>query len=171
MTEITASERRLSAALDRIDRVLEAGTQPATASLPDTAQPQPDPTGDSDALRATAEALAQALAEAENRQRQSAEEAARLSAANEDLAAANRLLIEARDTGGITGDEVAQALEAEITALRAARAAEMAQMGDIMAELERLLAPDAEAEAEAGADEADGAGPDADTGAPLNGDR
>ncbi|MFN3275263.1 MAG: hypothetical protein ACK41U_11370 [Paracoccus sp. (in: a-proteobacteria)] len=162
MTEITASERRLSAALDRIDRVLEAGTQPAAAPLPDTGS-----AADRDALQASADALAQALAEARDRQRQSAEEAARLSAANEDLAAANRLLIEARDTGGITGDEVAQALEAEIAALRAARAAEMAQMGDIMAELERLLAPEAEAEAGAGADDADGAGPDA----PLNGDR
>ncbi|MFN3526335.1 MAG: hypothetical protein ACK4YU_09615 [Paracoccus sp. (in: a-proteobacteria)] len=154
MTEITASERRLTAALDRIDRVLETGTRHVSAPLP--ADDQPDQTAENAALRDKAARLAQALAEAEDRQRQTADEAARLSNANEELAAANRLLIEARDTGGVTADEALIALEAEITALRAARAAEMAQMGDIMAELERLLAP-----------QADGA--DADV--PTNGDR
>lgn len=63
------------------------------------------------------------------------QEAARLSAANEALAAANRALIEA---AGLPRDEALAALEAEVEALRAARAAEMAQMGDIIDTLDRM---------------------------------
>ncbi|RJL05681.1 hypothetical protein D3P06_06025 [Paracoccus aestuarii] len=116
MSDITASERRLSAALDRLDQLLD---RPA---------PQPDHAPGLDNLQARLDAAT--------------EQAARLSAANEDLIAANRDLLEAQQTGGIGPDEARAALEAELSALRAARAAEMTQMSEIMAELERLLAED-----------------------------
>ncbi|MBW7055965.1 hypothetical protein KY389_04550 [Paracoccus bogoriensis] len=125
MTEISASERRLSAALDRIDQLLEAGAaRPRMGDDPRVGQ------------------LEAALAEAEIRLREAQDGAARLSAANDGLAAANRLLIEAAETGGVTRDEAIDALRAEIAALRAAREAEMAQMAEIMAELGRLLPAD-----------------------------
>ncbi|SCY12987.1 hypothetical protein [Paracoccus tibetensis] len=135
MTEITASERRLSAALDRIDQLLETGSPAAARQLAAL-------TAERDALQAQ---LAAAQAEDMSARLQTlSEQAARLAAANEDLMAANRQLIEAQETGGIGADETREALEAEIEALRAARTAEMTQMGDIMAELERLLAEDGE---------------------------
>ena len=125
MTEISASERRLSAALDRIDQLLEAGTARPRAGD----DPRVGP-------------LQTALSQTEARLRDAQDGAARLSAANDVLASANRLLIEAAETGGITRDEAVEALEAEIAALRAAREAEMAQMAEIMAELGRLLPAD-----------------------------
>lgn len=135
MTEITASERRLSAALDRIDQLLESGGGGRLAAV----------TAERDGLRAELEAVkvGGSVADLEARLQAASELAARLSAANEDLMAANRLLLEAGETGGVGTDEARDALEAEIEALRAARTAEMTQMGDIMAELERLLADDA----------------------------
>lgn len=139
MTEITASERRLRAALDRIDRLLDAGS---TLRKPDH--------GAGAADQARIDALQHALAEARAGQEAAEGQAARLSEANEGLAAANRLLIEADETGGIGTDEAVQALEAEIAALREARAAEMAQMAEIMLEVERMLEPAAPAAAEAG---------------------
>ena len=69
-----------------------------------------------------------------------AEQAALLAAANDDLAAANRALIQAAAGEGDVIETVTVALEAEIEALRAARAAEAAQLGALMAEVERLLA-------------------------------
>lgn len=130
MTEISASERRLSAALDRIDQLLEAGTARPRG-------PQEN-AGDDPRLGQ----LETALSETEARLREAQDGAARLSAANDELAAANRLLIEAAETGGVTRDEALEALQAEIAALRAAREAEIAQMAEIMAELARLLPAD-----------------------------
>ncbi|MFV0384124.1 hypothetical protein [Paracoccus sp. (in: a-proteobacteria)] len=83
MSDISASERRLSAALDRIDQWLEAGGR----------QPPAAAHGDDDLLG---------------------------------------LLSDAQT-------EIAR-LEAEVEALRAARDGEIAQMGELMSELERLLA-------------------------------
>lgn len=155
MSDISASERRLSAALDRLDQLLDS--------------PAPAPKGeDPQHIEMLTRQLAQAQAEiAELRQaasapqpaeqpaqqpaedddlRQQLDAAARrnaeLSAANEDLTSANRNLFEAQETGGIGADEIRDALEAEVRALRAAREAEIVQMGEIMAELERLLADD-----------------------------
>lgn len=118
MSDIAASERRLSAALDRIDSILENWAE-ATSEAGTT-----ETTGD-----ASTAALAERLEAAQA-------EAARLSAANEALAAANRALINAAP------DATTAALEAEIAALRAARAAELAQMGELVTQLERLLASD-----------------------------
>ena len=158
MSDISVSERRLSAALDRIDQLLEAGTghrrdAQASADTPDRAafetrieDLQSENTrlaGELAALRADRGGpLEAALAEARTRLTGASEQAARLSAANEELAEANRVLIEAASSEGGSEDASIAALEAEIEALRAARAAEIAQMGDIMQELERLLSED-----------------------------
>lgn len=163
MNDITASERRLSAALDRIDQLLETGpSRASSASQSNSAlleklarieaenhrmvaliatldtQDRDDMVRDGlDELR-----LAEvALTEARDRLTAAGEQAARLAVANDDLAVANRALIDAA-SGAADADAVAairQALEAEIAALHAARAAEVAQMGDIVAELERLV--------------------------------
>ncbi|WP_411837334.1 hypothetical protein [Paracoccus sp. ME4] len=145
MSDITASERRLSAALDRMDQLLDAGlparadtgliaelTQQRDEALarlaerPDAAPEAAADTVDLGGLQARLDAAT--------------EQAAALARANDALIAANRDLIEAQETGGIGPDEQMAALEAELDALRAARAAEMAQMSEIMTELERLLA-------------------------------
>lgn len=119
MSDITASERRLRAALDRMDKMLDEAPRPAAAV----------PVADDGALAGLQARLDAAT-----------EQAAGLSAANEELIGANRDLLDAQETGGIGADEQMAALQAELSALRAARAAEMAQMSEIMAELERLLA-------------------------------
>lgn len=162
MSDISASERRLSAALDRLDQLLD--TQPA--AVPATA-PGEDPaqiaalTRQLEQLQAENDQLRQAPAveapavqpdqdavqpdqdQDQDDLRRQLDEAtqrnAEMAAANDQLSEANRNLIEAQETGGIGADEIRDALEAEVKALRAARQAEIAQMGEIMAELERLL--------------------------------
>jgi ABC-type uncharacterized transport system involved in gliding motility auxiliary subunit len=148
MSDISASERRLSAALDRLDQLLDISRsvapqgddsqtvemltqqlETAQARIQKLQQDTPAP------QRVQDDGLRQQLDIATSRN-------AELAAANDELAAANRNLIEAQDTGGIGADEIRDALEAEVKGLRAARQAEMAQMGEIMAELERLLSDD-----------------------------
>lgn len=144
MTDISVSERRLSAALDRIDQLLEAGlSRRATGPDQDAAARLDQALAENAQLKHALEA--QPLAdgspdEAARRLAAATEQAVRLAAANDDLAAANRLLIEAASGDSDRVEAVSIALEAEIEALRAARAAEIAQLGDIMQELERLLA-------------------------------
>lgn len=136
MSDISVSERRLTAALDRIDQYLDRGGVVSGSQNPD--------------LRAELDAAhAQIAALTEQVSRQGADasdshdladHAARLAAANDDLAAANRILIGASSGDGDRIEAVSVALEAEIEALRAARAAESAQLGALLAEVERLLA-------------------------------
>ncbi|MEE2862060.1 MAG: hypothetical protein VYB46_14775 [Pseudomonadota bacterium] len=150
MSDITASERRLSAALDRLDQLLEAGQKRdgdhpgALADL--TRRLAEAESRNADLERQLSEGQPAAdtsqLSDLQARLETASEQSARLSAANEDLMAANRNLIDAEQTGGVGEDERREALEAEIAALRAAREAEMAQMSEIMTELERLLAQD-----------------------------
>ena len=150
MSDITASERRLSAALDRLDQLLEAGQKRdgdhpgALADL--TRRLAEAESRNADLERQLSEgqpaAATSQLFDLQARLETASEQSARLSAANEDLMAANRNLIDAEQTGGVGEDERREALEAEIAALRAAREAEMAQMSEIMTELERLLAQD-----------------------------
>ena len=151
MSEISASERRLGAALERIDQMLEARSgrggaeaelraelareRARSAALEAQLAEAPAPQDDHDHEGELADLRARLDTAADN--------AARLAAANERLAAANRDLIDADATGGISDDEMREALESELEALRAARAAEMAQMSEIMAELERLLGDEA----------------------------
>lgn len=151
MSDISASERRLSAALDRLDQLLD--TQPAAVPA---AAPGEDPAqiaaltrqleqlqAENDQLRQAPAAEAPAVQPEQDDLRRQLDEAtqrnAEMAVANDQLAEANRNLIEAQETGGIGADEIRDALEAEVKALRAARQAEIAQMGEIMAELERLL--------------------------------
>ncbi|MFC0199427.1 hypothetical protein [Paracoccus rhizosphaerae] len=150
MSDITASERRLSAALDRLDQLLEAGQKRGGGdpdALADLTRRLAEAEGrNADLERQLSEGQPAAdmsqLSDLQARLETATEQSARLSAANEDLMAANRNLIDAEETGGVGEDERREALEAEIGALRAAREAEMAQMSEIMAELERLLAQD-----------------------------
>ena len=145
MSDITASERRLSAALDRMDQLLDAGLPgradtgliaELTRQRDEALARLADQPGDaSDATADTAD-----LSGLQARLDAATEQAAALARANDALIAANRDLMEAQETGGIGPDEQMAALEAELDALRAARAAEMAQMSEIMTELERLLA-------------------------------
>lgn len=151
MSDISVSERRLSAALDRIDQLLEAGTgRTSAADAAALAQLQARLDGlsaENAGLMAEIEALrARPAPEVRDHDREasrldvSPEQAARLSAANEQLAAANRALIEAASGSGDIDRATREALEAEIEALRAARAAEIGQLSEIMIELERVLA-------------------------------
>lgn len=134
MTDISVSERRLSAALDRIGQCLDRG---GLGSAPSGADLRPE----LDAAQAQIAALMEQVA----RQGDGidlGEQAARLAVANDDLAAANRALIQAASGDGDRNEAVTLALEAEIEALRAARAAEAAQLGALLAEVERLLTED-----------------------------
>ncbi|WP_208021200.1 hypothetical protein [Paracoccus alkanivorans] len=149
MSEITASERRLSAALDRIDQLLETGrfrsAQPLAAGDPDLRAALEATQAENARLRAEIAELrkspdAVASDDPGDRLFEAGEQAARLAAANDELAAANRVLIEtAAQADGDSVTAIREALEAEIEALRAARAAEISNLGDIIIELERLL--------------------------------
>lgn len=149
MTDISVSERRLIAALDRLDYAMEraadrlAAQAAAAPPVPETPAPVPlseDVAALHDRQAATLEALQTRLAEAHEHLASAGEQAARLAAANDELAAANRALIDAAsDWAGKGPDAVAQALNAEIASLRAASAAEIAQMGEILDALDRML--------------------------------
>lgn len=144
MNEIAASERRLSAALDRIDQLLESGPSRVVS------EGGSDSLGELDALSAENRRLKAEIAELRNNQSAEAviaspatdtdagEQAARLSAANEELIAANRVLLDAAETDA-AGDAIRKACDAEVEALRAARFAEIANLAEIMGELDRLL--------------------------------
>lgn len=127
MTSFAESEKRLIAALGRIDRALDA----AQAALPagDAAAPVSE-SGESaaelSALRDENTGLKRRLAEA-------GEDAARLARANEKLAAENERLADGQG-------EAEAALRAEIEALKAARTAEIAALDDIMTTLEAFIA-------------------------------
>lgn len=155
MKVLSAAERRLIAALDRLDNAVDEAArrmaeQPAArleapaASAPVAEGPiSPEIAELHGRQAATVEALQMRLAEADERLAAAGEQAARLAAANEELAQANRALMEA--AGGpeawAESGEVATfaALQAEIEALRAARAAEIAQMSEILDTLDRML--------------------------------
>ena len=146
MSDISISERRLSAALDRIGQYLDRGAGSGAGQ----GQPGPDLRAELDAAEARiAELTARTPHPAadEGEQGEMAEHAARLAAANDGLAAANRALIAAMAGEDDRIEAVSLALEAEIEALRAARAAEAAQLAGLLAEVEQLLADDEGAEA------------------------
>ena len=174
MSDIAASERRLAAALDRIDYVLEnaparvdeaaVSTAEDSALQAQLAEAQAENArlaADLQALHdARGQTLEQSLADVGDRLTGAGREAARLAAANDDLSAANRALIAAQGGNGDAEAAIHAAYEAEIESLRAARAAEIAQMGDIMAELERLLGASEAAAAQSGTAKPDDALPD-----------
>lgn len=138
MNDISESEQRLSAALERIDYGIDR-----LQAVIKTAQSRPAPPPTiaspiSDDMASLQQRQTKALDRAQQRLAASGSEAARLAAANDRLMESNRALI-AGQSGAGAGDAVLQALETEIEALRAARAAEIAQMGDILAALETML--------------------------------
>ena len=139
--DLTASEKRLTAALDRIDRLIDRAAAPAAdqGALHDSRAENQRLSQELAALHqrqsATLASCEARLAEAHRRLVDAGQEAARLAAANDALAEANRALI---DAAGLPQDQALDALQAEIAALRAARAAEVAQMGDIIDTLDRM---------------------------------
>lgn len=137
MGDLTVSEKRLIAALDRIDRSIERAVSGLRAAQEDRGGSQQQ--GDELA------GLQVRLDEMHEKLGRMGAQAARLAAANEGLSQANRLLLSKADSGGIGADEERAALEAEIEALRAARDAEIGQVGDILQALDGLLgaSPDA----------------------------
>ena len=168
--DLTASEKRLIAALDRLDHFIDraalAGAAASAAAASAAAAVPDDPAGIEHSLHAAqtenqrlsnelsllherqqAQLVAgdAKLAAAHERLLAAGQEAARLAAANEALAAANRALLAA---SGDAADEARLALEAEIESLRATRAAEIAQMGDLMAVLDEMIGTPAPESAE-----------------------
>lgn len=161
MRDFSASEARLIAALDRLDAAIDRGRDRLHRQMspPAPSAPVPDDVAAHlavaradnrrlsdevaalhDRQGATLAALQQRLTEAHERLEGVGQQSARLAAANDGLAAANRALIEAADDWPAHGAAATLgALEAEIESLRAARAAEIAQMGEILDALDRLL--------------------------------
>lgn len=164
--DLTASEKRLIAALDRLDHFIDRAALMRGAVV--AAEPvADDPAGIEHSLHAArtenqrlsnelmlAHERQQAqlaagqveLAVAHDRLLAAGQEAARLAATNETLAAANRALIAAT---GEPADEARLALEAEIESLRAIRDAEIAQMGDLLSMLDQMIGTPAPAPAPA----------------------
>lgn len=152
--DLTVSEKRLIAALDRIDYTIERaaaslrGTSPAPEGAADIASQAENQrlvaelAAAQERQEAAVHALETRLAQAHARLDEAGQQAARLVAANEALTHANRQLLSKADSGGADDADIRAALEAEVEALRAARAAEIAQMGEIIESIDRLtLAP------------------------------
>ncbi|MDT1061802.1 hypothetical protein RM190_08035 [Paracoccus sp. CPCC 101403] len=137
--DLNASEKRLIAALDRLDSFIDRMADRAAAPGPDSGQDAPDPDlaarFDEQAEELTQ--LEERLAATNERLDSAGEEIARLAAANEALVSANRALIAAQPASA--RDDIRDALQAELDSLRAARAAEIGQMSDIAGTLDRML--------------------------------
>ncbi|WBU55915.1 hypothetical protein [Paracoccus sediminicola] len=128
MTSFADSEKRLIAALARIEQALDRGPGPqAQSDAPQPGEAAAQDSAELTRLQSENTALKRRLAE-------TGEELARLAAANEALSQANADLTADKEHGSDP------ALRAEIEALKAARAAEMAALDDIMAGLEGLIA-------------------------------
>jgi hypothetical protein len=161
MNDISELERRILYALERID-VATAQIGGSVADRP--ADPPASTAVDVDALKAELEAERLANAQLTERVRAIKEKqetmvialekkVARLTQQldangtelqhqrqlNVDLTAINRKLSEAARTGLIDTETLNQSMETELTALRVARSAEMAEMEEIMAELRPLI--------------------------------
>lgn len=142
MNEIAASERRLSAALDRIDQLLEAVPgQTAPADGSDLQAELNAAKAENQRLLAEINSLQDSPPAASGMQTpatDAAEQLTRLAAANEELIAANRALLDATESNDVI-ETIRKACDAEVEALRAARFAEIANLAEIMGELDRLL--------------------------------
>lgn len=152
MNDIAELERRISAALARIGAALEA--------LPRDVRPDPDAPALSEALeteraanaqltervRAIKEkqeivvtALEKKVAQLTRQLDAATRDLARQRSANVDLLETNRMLNDAARGTLTTPELVNAAMESELSALRAARAADLAEMEEIMAELKPLI--------------------------------
>lgn len=135
--DLNLSEKRLIAALDRLDQFIDRasrGAPPADDLQDDNRRLTEELASLHDNQAALIATFETRLAEANDRLNAASDDAARLAAANEELTRANRALMQAPSE-----DARHHALEAEIATLRAARDAEVAQMGDIVDTLDRML--------------------------------
>ncbi|MDP1667665.1 hypothetical protein [Phaeovulum sp.] len=155
MSDMTDHERRISAALARIGAGLERLGQraaPATAAEADDALREALETERaanaqlSERVRAIREkqettlgALERKLAAAKTEIEQNLRDLVRMKRANADLAAANRALADAAEAGLADPQLVNRTMQAELAALRAERAAEVAELDDILAGLAPLV--------------------------------
>lgn len=169
MSEITDLERRLSAALDRIGRGVEAQRSRLAAAQQGDA-PVAEPAGDAAALRseldkaeaeiaeltstnATLRRRLRTLNQALERKLETLTEQndaraidlQRLRRANLQLVEANRALLAAQAEAGADPVAVNRGMMAELEALRAERRAEAHDLDSVMGELDRLVTekPDA----------------------------
>ncbi len=158
MSNVSDLERRLSRALDRISKAAQK-----LAVVPEAAAPESDPETMAKQLEAE-RAKNAALSERVNavRQRQESSfaglerrlarmteqldlqslEMLRLKKANTKLIEANRKLRESTEAQVIEPSTINRSLLAELEALRAERAAEAAEMEDVLGELKPLISPE-----------------------------
>lgn len=141
MSDISASERRLSAALDRIDQILERESRKTAPSWPDTGLQAAleSAKGENQRLKAQLAAVVSSSGEKAKDGVHLPDAIARLVAANAGLTAANRALIESASGKSDAVAAVRLAFEQEIESFHTTRAAETAQLEGVMAELTRLL--------------------------------
>lgn len=161
MSDIAELERRISAALARIDAGVEAlAAVPPAAPAPEAARDEAEVARLTEALEEERTANAQ-LAERVRAIREKQEstigalertverlagqvdaadaEIRRLKQINEDLTEANRALRATAVAGLAEPDLINRSMMTEIEAMRAARAAEIAEMNGILAELKPLI--------------------------------
>ena len=163
MSDMTDYERRISAALARIgaglERLGQGGAASPSAVSNETelrealeaervvnAQLSERVRAIRDKQETTLGALERKLAAAKVEADEHLREMLRLKRANADLIAANRALSEAAEAGAGDGALVNRAMQAELGALRAERAADIAELDDIIAGLAPFIGSDAEAE-------------------------
>ncbi len=157
MSDIAALERRLSAALERIGRGLEArarATAPAVpegagiAKLREALEKERSANAQlSERVHQVKQRQETTIAQLERRLARMTEqldlqslEMLRLKKANARLMSANQALREASEAGAVESRLVNGSIAAELEALQAERRAEMAEMEEILAELKPLLA-------------------------------
>lgn len=163
MNDIAELERRITVALERIGAGLDAlgsqGAAPVAGAAPDhrgeeriaALQEALDAERTTNAqlterVRAIREkqetmvgALEKKVARLTGQADAAAQELQRLRQANQDLADMNRALSAAAAAGLADPDLVQRAMATELEALRAARAADLAEMDDILSELKPLI--------------------------------
>lgn len=142
MSDISASERRLSAALDRINQLLESEGAAAAPTESDAGLQEAFDLMQKENQQLKnqiAELSTNSPAEVSGKGERWSDAAARLLAVNAELSAANRGLIEAASGKSDAISAVRLAFEKEIESFQAIRATEVAQLEQVMAELERLL--------------------------------
>lgn len=153
--DLNASEKRLIAALDRIDSFIDraadlrragAGHAPPAAgeAVAELAESRARNQRLSDELAALRASHSSAVAGFEarlkvlnDRLHEAEARTVDLSRANDALAAANRALFD--PDPALPGEAIRRALEAEIESLRAARQAERGKLGEIIDSLDRML--------------------------------
>ena len=149
MSDITDLERRVSAALSRIDRALDAMPGPAAEdpALHEALESERAANAQlMERVRAIKEkqeiilsALERKVTHLTRQLDTASRDLARQKAVNDDLVETNRMLNDALRDGIAAPGLVNAAMESELAALRAARAEELAEIEEIMAELKPLI--------------------------------